>query len=66
MDKVVNNAHREVHAVDKECSTVEEFGRRYIYISGFRARLGYGHFEFTKEEKLKQHMNVIIMDKVLT
>ena len=63
MDKFHETVHYEVYDVHKPCK-MAEFGRSHI--PGFRPESGCGFFEFKKEEFLKLHKAVILIDKVLS
>ena len=61
MDRIYGTVHCEVYDIHKPCK-MAEFGRSHI--PGFRPESGCGFFEFTKEEYLKPHKAVILVDKV--
>lgn len=61
MEKIKRETHRLVLTVQTPCK-MEEFGRRYI--PGFKTEMGYGYFEFTREEFLKPYKSVVVMDEV--
>lgn len=50
-----------IYDVDKQCG-MEEFAAKHII--GYKQESGFGYYEFTKEEYLKPHKRVIIVDKV--
>ena len=62
MDRIYETVHYDVYDIHKPCK-MAEFGRHHI--PGFRPDSGRGFFEFKKEEFLKPHKAVILVDKVV-
>ena len=61
MEKMNEAIHYKVYDICEE-SKIEQFGSQHN--PGYKANVGYGYYEFSKEEQLKARKNVIMMDKV--
>ena len=61
MERISKNVYCKVFNVTKRCN-MDVFSEQRI--TGFKAEMGYGYYEFKEEEYLKPQKNVILMHKV--